>query len=106
MASLREAIGLARRELQAAAKPIKQDAQTLALASITHLGGPWSRFRIGIAGGGETVYLAPASKRKGGSPRPNLAPLLLHDAMEPAVDRNTGEAVAKIEAMVDRVLSE
>ena len=59
--------------------------------------------RVGITGT-SLVYLAPASRRKGGSPRPNLGRLLLGKAMEPAVEQREPLIVASVEQSIDRAL--
>jgi hypothetical protein len=78
-----------REALEAAAEPVKTDAQTLAVSSIPRIGLPWSRMRVGVTK--HTAYIAPQQRgttvrtRRG---RPNLKGLLLGRAMEPALDRN------------------
>ncbi len=85
--------------LLAAAKPIADDAHSKTLQDITHIGQPWSQFRIGATV--HTVYVAPKRRRRpGGSPRPNLAPLLYRE-MEAAVARNQDVALAAMEAVTE-----
>jgi hypothetical protein len=93
-----------RRELQTVAEPIRTKAQGLAVSNIRNIGPTWERMRIGVIARG--VYLAPKSRRRGGSPRPNLAPLLLDKAMQPAVDGSEAMVVAALEVMLDRVGAE
>lgn len=59
----------------------------------------WSAMRVGIAP--TLVYVAPRARRSGGSPRPNLAPLLMERAMRPAVDEHSDEVVEKLEVALD-----
>lgn len=85
--------------LLTAAKPIAEDAHSKTLADITHIGEPWSQFRIGATV--HTVYVAPKRRRRpGNSPRPNLAPML-HREMEAAVARNQDVALAAMEAVTE-----
>ncbi len=90
-----------RKELQTVAEPIRAKAQNLAAANIRNIGPTWERMRIGVISSG--VYLAPKSRRRGGSPRPNLAPLLLDDAMQPAVDGSEEMVTVALEVMLDRL---
>jgi hypothetical protein len=85
--------------LLALAEPVRSDAQTLAGTQITNIGMRWSRMRIGATVSG--VYVAPTSRRRGGSPRRNLAGLLMDDAMQPALDRNQAEIVSKLDEVVN-----
>lgn len=78
-----------REALEAAAEPVRGDAQALALSSIPRLGLPWSRMRIGVTR--HTAYIAPVergSNVRTRRTRPNLKTLLLGRAMEPALERN------------------
>lgn len=94
------------KKLQAGvAEPVRADAEALAVSSITRIGPVWSRMRIGVTV--RSVYVAPkqrgvqsrgASLRK----RPNLAPLLMNKAMQPALDRNA----PLIAGAYDRMLGE
>ena len=81
-----------------AAKPVATDAQQLATEEISNLGVPWSRMRIGATVKG--VYVAPKSKRRRGSKRPNLAPLLAK-SMQEAADRNQEKVLAAISEVID-----
>jgi hypothetical protein len=86
------------------AAPIATKAQGLAATSITNIGPSWQRMRIGVITSG--VYLAPKSRRRAGSPRPNLAGLLMDDAMQPAVDSSADMVEAALDVMLDRLADE
>jgi hypothetical protein len=90
-----------RKALADVGQPIARRAETLAAANISHIGPTWEQMRIGVTTKG--VYLAPKSRRRRGSPRPNLAGLLLNDAMQPAVDESEEPVTAALEAMLDRL---
>ncbi len=87
-----------RRTIAKAAEPARADAETLADQNIRNIGSRWDRMRIGVTIGG--VYLAPKSRRRGGSPRPNLGPLLIDKAMLPAVTKHAREVVDEVEVMI------
>jgi len=90
-------------ELKAAAEPVRTRAETFAVAEIHNIGERWSRMRVGVTPG--LVYVAPKARNRGGSPRPNLGPLLLH-AMEDALDASEPEVLVGFEVMIDRLTSE
>jgi len=90
-----------RAALAVAGEPVRRDAESLALANITNIGDRWSRQRLGITR--TFVYIAPRARNRGGSPRPNLGPLLLNRAMWPAAKQHEGETVAIVEASVDKL---
>lgn len=50
-----------------------------------------------------TVYVAPAARRAGGSPRPNYGGLLMRRAMLPAVDEKRAEVIDKFEDALDKI---
>jgi len=80
-----------RAAFQSAAEPVRQGAEALAVSRIRRIGVTWSRMRVGITR--TSVYVAPrqrgvTSKVGARARRPNLAPLLLDRAMEPALDAN------------------
>jgi hypothetical protein len=87
-----------------AIEPIRSSAEQLADERISHIGNTWRRMRIGIARGGAVTYVAPKTHRGGGSPRSNLAPLLMNQAMLPALEAHREEVVLKLEVMLDRVI--
>ena len=88
-----------RKELRTAVDPIRAAAEDRA-GSIGNVGPRWARMKAGVTLRG--AYIAPASKRAGGSPRPNLAGLFLDRAMVPAVNEGAGEVAEKVDAMLDR----
>jgi hypothetical protein len=91
-----------RTELRKVAEPVKPVATGLAQANISNLGGGrWSEFRIGVTQ--SAVYIAPKARRKSGSPRPNLAPLLLKKSMIPAVKSKEGDIERGFEAWLESI---
>lgn len=98
------------KELKAAlrqvAEPVKVDAEILAAERIRRIGFPWSRMRVGITQ--SSVYVAPQergrrSRNNRAIRRPNLKPLLLDRAMEPALASNIPEIEAGLEEMLGTV---
>ena len=89
-----------RGELKTLAEPVRALAESKADSSISHIGSRWGRMRVGVTS--RSVYVAPRSKRQGGSPRPNLAALLMDRAMQPALDDLSAETVSGVELMLDR----
>ncbi len=90
-----------RGELATVAEPVRSAAEQNAEANIRNIGGAWSRMRIGITTG--YVYVAPKARRHGGSPRPNLAGLLLKRAMLPAAAEKQEMVRVGLEAWLDKV---
>jgi hypothetical protein len=88
-------------ELKAVGEPVRAAAEQLATANISHIGPVWERMRLGVTT--KVVYVAPATRRKLGSPRPNLAGLLMDKAMQPALDQNAAGIEAALEVMLDRI---
>jgi hypothetical protein len=87
-----------RTQLKAAAEPARTRAEGLAF-TIRNMTGPWSRMRIGVTA--SAVYLAPKSKRRGGSPRPNFKLLLLRDSMLPAAEETMPEVRERLGLWLD-----
>lgn len=87
------------------AEPVRAAAETNARARITRIGSPWSRMRTGVTR--SAVYVAPRERGVKGRDqrrrRPNLAPLLLERAMEPALDSNTTRVEAGLDRLLDQV---
>jgi hypothetical protein len=79
--------------------PVKETAEQLAAGSIRNLGGFWGQMRVGVTS--QSVYVALAARRRGGSPRPNLGRLLMNDALLPAVDQNEPRIRRELEDMLD-----
>ena len=86
-----------REVLESAAEPVRHDAQLLALSEIPRISVPsttvpWHRMRVGVTR--RTAYVAPEMRgdksRRGSRRRPNFATKLLHEAMQPALERNRG----------------
>lgn len=91
--------------LKEAVEPIREDAERLAGSTIAnlHSDDPWTLMRIGATR--SVVYVAPRERgrRTRGNPaigRPNLKPLLLERAMEPALDANRDTVIANIEDLL------
>ncbi len=72
-------------QLAKAAGPAQFRAEHLAISDIRNMTLPWSSMKLGVLP--NVVYIAPGMRRRGGSPRPNLGPLLLHKAMLPGVEQ-------------------
>jgi hypothetical protein len=106
-AELEAAFLQVRREVLAEIKPVlkeiggevAKDAQSRAGTEIRNIGSRWERMRVGVTMKG--VYVAPTSKRRGGSPRPNLAGLLMDRAMQPALDAKQDAAYARLDELVN-----
>lgn len=102
-----------RLELAKAGEGVRSLAQSKAESNISHIGAkwargsfggvgaPWARMRLGVTT--SYVYIAPASRRHGGSPRPNLGSLLVTKAMVPAAQESHTATVLAIEGMLDRI---
>jgi hypothetical protein len=90
-----------RKELAEAAEPARAQAEALAAGHIRNITPAWSRMRLGLVVRG--VYLAPAARRRGGSPRPNLGGLLLERSMLPAVEEARPEIFARLETWLDGI---
>ncbi len=88
-----------RKALRVVAEPVRRTAENLAVGNISNIGSHWSRMRLGVTA--RAVYLAPTSRRAGGSPRANLADLLMDKSMQPALDENEALIVAGLERWVD-----
>lgn len=93
-----------RKGLRQVAEPVQRGAEELAQANISRIGPRWSRMRVGITR--DLVYVAPRQRGTRGrrpSSRPNLAPLLMERAMQPALDQHAGEIEARFEELLDRI---
>ncbi len=93
-------LGIRKVERQVA-EPVRVDAQQLATREISHIGTEWARMRIGITQ--KLVYVAPKQRRKKGTPRPNLAKLLMDKAMQPALDKHASEIERNFEEALDQM---
>jgi hypothetical protein len=90
-----------RKALGDAAGPVRERAEQLAQSQIRNVGAKWSRMRIGVTV--RSVYVAPAARRSGGSPRPNMGGLLLSKSMMPALDEKTDEVMREFEHALDNI---
>lgn len=88
-------------ELAVAAEPVRSRATDLAQTEIRNIGDRWSQMRVGVTT--SLVYVAPKARRRRGSPRPNLAGLLMNRAMQPALDEKAPEVVGLLDAMIGRL---
>jgi hypothetical protein len=97
----RGAAGAVRKGLRTAAEPARRNVETHAVKSIRNIGPQWSRMRIGAPAG--SIYIAPKSRNRGGSPRPNLSRLLLNEAMIPGVGEKRKEFLRQVGKEFDRL---
>lgn len=94
-----------RAEIRAIGELVADDAESLALSTISGMprSPQWAEMRVGQ--NTELVYVVPwqrgakSRKRK----RPNLAPLMLRRAMRPAKSLNEAEISRRFDALVARV---
>lgn len=91
--------------LKDAAEPVRSDAEHLAVSEIRRMRRSleWSEMRIGVHP--TNVYVAPVKrgvKSRGNARhrRGNLAFLLLERSMVPALDRNEGQTVRRMDALL------
>jgi hypothetical protein len=84
-----------RNSLTKSAEPVRQTAESLAFTDISNIGPVWGRMRLGTTMRG--VYIAPATRRSGGSSRPTFGTLLLKTAMLPARDQHQNEILNNVE---------
>lgn len=87
-----------REGMRSAALPVASTAEQLGRSEISGLRRgniDWSSMRIGVTR--KSVYVAPRRRRSVGSPRRNLAELLLGRAMEPALEQNIHKVVQEAE---------
>jgi hypothetical protein len=89
------------RELRGIGEAVRVLAEEKASSDISRIGPSWGRMRVGVTA--SYVYIAPKSRRHGGSPRPNLAGLLMSRAMIPAADESRETTVIAVEGMLDRI---
>jgi hypothetical protein len=89
--------------LRAASEPVRARAAALGLAGISGMrravNSTWWEMRLG---GSAFIYLAPASRNKGGSPRPNLAGILMQKAMRPGLEQGEPAVVAEAQIAINR----
>lgn len=92
--------------LRDAAEPVRRDAELLARLEIRNIGVPWSRMRPRVTQ--RAVWVAPVErgvKSRGAQARrrPNLAGLLMDDAMLPALEQNRREVVDRVDEVLGKV---
>ena len=88
-----------RSSLRSAAEPVRREAEARTVREIRNIGTVWDDMRTGVLT--NQTYVAPRRRRKGGSPRPNLAGLLMERAMQPALDANARAVEAELGDMLD-----
>ena len=91
-----------RETLKAVAEPVRRDAADRAVREITNIGPKWSQMRTSVTQRG--VYVAPR-QRRGRMKRPNLAPLLMDRAMQPALDAHASETEREVGKALDGLFS-
>lgn len=93
-----------RKSLREIAEPVRRDAERLAQERISHIGPTWGRMRAGVLT--SAVYIAPKQRSKGKGPqkRPNLGPLLVEEAMIPALEQHEHMVVHEFEQVLDRLI--
>lgn len=92
-------------ELKDAAQVVADDAEQLALTRIRNMprSPRWAGMRIGVSRAQGLVYVVPAARSKRRIKRPNLAALLLDEAMDPAVEKNASKVVDRLDDMLGRI---
>jgi len=93
--------------LRKIAEPVRRDAERLAGDEVrnVHPGDDWAGMRVGITR--RLVYVAPQKRgsKRGTKKRPNLAPLLMDRAMQPALDSGVGGVTAEFGLLLDHMAS-
>lgn len=89
-----------RSKLSKAAEPVRVEAERVAASEIRNLGPAWGRMRVGVTT--TLVYVAPKSRRHGGTARKNLGNLLLK-SMQEALDTKTDDVVKNLEGALDEI---
>lgn len=90
-----------RDEIKNVGEPVRQAAEMKAVTGITNIGDRWSQMRLGVTS--SVGYVAPKARRRGGSPRPKFAALLMNRAMIPALEQNEPQTIRRFEEMLDRL---
>jgi hypothetical protein len=90
-----------RSKLKHAGEVVRVEAEHRAPSEIRNIGPTWGRFRVGMTT--SYVYVAPKQRRHGGTPRRNLADLLLNRVMVPALEAKTNEVERSIEEAIDEI---
>jgi hypothetical protein len=95
---------LLRQSLKESAAPVQTDAEALSRINISRITRgklDWWSMRIGVTQ--TSVYVAPARRRTTTRKRPNLAGLLLDEAMLPALEMNREEVVRNVDDVLTDV---
>lgn len=96
-----------RNALKDAAEPVRSQAEALAVTGITRMTTlPWSHMRTGVTQ--KEVYVTVRergvkSRGRNSFRRPKFKYLMRQRALQPALDRNIGQAERRIEAMLGTV---
>lgn len=83
-------------ELKKVGEPVRRKAEQRS----AKLGPAWSRIKVGSRT--SAVYVAPAARRHGGSPRPNAGRILLH-GMLTARDEERDRTIDALDKMLGRL---
>lgn len=98
----------ARKEMLAIGALVEKDAETFALTRIRNMprSPGWADMRVGA--NNELVYVVPSRRgvKRGRRKRPNLAPLMLQQAMRPAKQKNEPEIVRRFEKLTASVVAQ
>ena len=84
--------------LDAAAEPVRSEAEALAVVAIDRSAVDWTRMRVGVTR--RTAYIVPEQRGRGtpqNRRRPNVKERLLGLAMEPALAANVGRVEDEFE---------
>ena len=94
--------------LKEAAEDVKTDAQTMALTRIGNMprSPRWAGMKLNVARGSAAVKMFPASRRRRGTGRSNLANLLMDMAMDPALEKNAAGVEKKVDALLGKLAGE
>lgn len=99
----REVANEVKEELKTAAEPVRALAESYAFGGIRNIGNEWGEMRLGVSLAQGSVYIVPARRNSGGSPRPNLGTLLLDEAMLPALAKKQDSVVEAVGDAFDRL---
>lgn len=88
--------------LKEAGEPARAQAESYAFSRIGNIGPRWGRMRLGVTT--SSVYIAPATRNSGGSPRPNLGTMLLDEAMLPAADEHADDTENEVLKAYDHLV--
>jgi len=95
----RDIAGEVQDALKKAGEPVRRTAESYAFGGIRNIGNVWGAMRLGATMRG--VYIAPGTRRSGGSARPSFGTLLLETAMIPAVERGQAGVLHEVEEAFD-----